>query len=62
MSNDGLYRVPLDLRRGTQWAIKCEGCSKECRLGPGSKAAMLRLLSVVGRHCDSCRPEQGEAR
>lgn len=53
--SDGLYKVPLTLRRGTQWATKCDGCGKELRMGPGSKAAMLRLLATVGRKCDSCR-------
>lgn len=50
-----LYKVPLTLRRGTQWATKCEDCGKKLRLGPGSKAAMLRLIGAVGRKCDACR-------
>lgn len=52
--SDGLYRVPLTLRRGTQWAIKCDGCGKELRLGPGNKAAILRLLAMTGRKCADC--------
>jgi hypothetical protein len=54
MGDDGLYKVPLTLRRGMQWAVKCDGCGKELTLGPGSKAAMLRLLGAVGRRCAAC--------
>ena len=50
-----LYKVPLTLRRGTQWATKCADCGTEIRMGPGSKAAMLRLISTLGRRCGECK-------
>ena len=50
-----LYQVPMTLKRGKQWATKCEDCETEVRMGPGSKAAMLRLIDAVGRKCKDCR-------
>jgi hypothetical protein len=58
MSDAPLYKVPMTLRRGTQWATRCIGCDKELRMGPGSKAAMLRLIGAVGRRCGDCRSPQ----
>ena len=55
MSDIPLYKVPLTLRRGMQWATPCETCDKEIRMGPGSKAAMLRLIGAAGRKCDEHR-------
>lgn len=57
--SDGLYKVPAQLRRGMVWATKCADCDKELRLGPGSKAAMVRLLAAVGRRCDGCKAARG---
>ena len=50
-----LYKVPLTLRRGLQWATRCASCDSEIRMGPGTKAAMLRLIAAVGRECIDCR-------
>lgn len=55
MSDVPLYQVPMTLKRGKQWATKCATCDKELRMGPGSKAAMLRLIGAVGRLCNECR-------
>ena len=50
-----LYKVPgLMNPRESVWAIKCIGCGKELRLGPGSKAGILRLLGVTGTRCRDC--------
>jgi hypothetical protein len=58
VSDIPLYKVPMTLKRGMQWATRCAGCDKELRMGPGSKAAMLRLLDAVGRKCNECRTEE----
>lgn len=55
MSDRPLYQVPMTLKRGKQWATKCATCDKEVHIGPGSKAAMLRLIGTVGRLCNECR-------
>lgn len=55
--SDELYQVPMTLKRSKQWATKCEDCGKEVRMGPGSRAAMLRLIGAVGRKCDDCHKE-----
>jgi hypothetical protein len=54
-----LYQVPMTLKRGKQWATTCALCDKEIRMGPGSKAAMLRLIGAVGRKCNDCRTQPG---
>jgi hypothetical protein len=56
MSDIPLYQVPMTLKRGKQWATLCAICDKEIRMGPGSKAAMTRLINKVGRRCAECRP------
>lgn len=58
MTDVPLYQVPMPLKRGKQWATRCSTCGKEIRMGPGSKAAMLRLIGAVGLWCLECRQEQ----
>lgn len=55
MSDVPLYQVPMTLKRSKQWATKCPTRDKEIRMGPGSKAAMLRLIGAVGPLCSECR-------
>jgi hypothetical protein len=55
MSAPLLYRVPLVSRRGQGWATRCAKCDGEIHMGPGSKAAMLRLIAAVGQVCGKCR-------
>ena len=52
---DALYKVPgLMNPRLRVWAIDCEGCGKQQRLGPGSRAGIIRMLGVTGRTCGPC--------
>jgi hypothetical protein len=50
------YRMPslLNARR-LVWAIDCSACGRRVRLGPGSKAGIVRRVQAVGPLCDACR-------
>ena len=56
-----LHQVPSQMGRGKVWATTCADCGKEVCLGPGSKAAMVRLIAAVGRFCDGCRADKAGA-
>lgn len=58
-----LHQVPSTLGRGKVWATNCADCGAEVRMGPGAKAAMVRLIEAVGQYCDDCRskPDQPTA-
>lgn len=51
-----LYQVPNPQRStGNVWVTRCAECNVEIHMGPGSKAAMVRLIEAVGRYCGTCR-------
>jgi hypothetical protein len=53
-----LFTLPMTLGSGLVWATTCEQCGQTVRMGPGSKAAMLRLIAAVGRICTPCRSRE----
>jgi hypothetical protein len=56
------YRVPslLSARR-LVWAIDCAACGRRVRLGPGSKAGVVRRVQAVGPLCGACRSPLSDA-
>ena len=56
------YRVPMMLNpRAAGWAVDCEKCGKQIRMGRSSIATARRVIRMFGAICGQCREEAPDA-